>query len=235
MAVSRCARRKPESPDDQFLAMLPTITRIARRAFRARNASDREELVCEAIASSFVQFCRLQDRGLSERAYATPLGHYGVRHANVGRRVGGRLNRNDPASPYCRRHRKVNLVQLTRASAAERSSWQEILVEDRNASPAQLAAVRIDFGDWLNRLPARERRLALYLAIGEPTCNAAVKFGITPGRVSQLRASLHRSWQEFQRDDVNEESESSHRPRERGADGLNAGRYSERGRKRSTI
>lgn len=181
--------------------MLPTITRIARRAFRAWNVSDREELVSEAITSSYVQFCRLQARGAADRAYATPLGHYGVRHAHVGRRVGGHLNMDDVSSAYCRRHRKVNLVQLTRPSAADRASWQEIVVEDHRSTPAQVAAVRLDFAEWLNRLMPRERRVALYLASGEPTCNAAVRFGVSRGRISQLRAALRRSWEAYQADD----------------------------------
>lgn len=191
------ASASPRLTDD-FVAMLPAIRTIARKAFRARNYSDREELVAEAIASSFVQYCGLLARGAANRAFATPLGHYGVRHAHVGRRVGGHLNMDDVSSAYCRRHRKVSLLRFTCTSSGEQSGWRELVVEDRRAGPADVAVTRLDFQEWLNRLPEREHRIALYLASGEPTCNAAVHFGVSRGRISQIRDELRRSWEEYQ-------------------------------------
>lgn len=201
VSVSCCAQSHPNPANDHFLTFLPTITRIARRAFRNWNAADREELVHEAIASAYVQYLRLRARGAVERAFATPLGHYGVRHANSGRRVGGSLNKNDVSSVYCRRHRKINLIRLTRPCDVDKSSWHEIVVEDRRSTPAQVAAVRVDFADWISRLPLRQRSVALYLARGEETRDAASRFATSSSRISQIRAELRRSWEAFQEDD----------------------------------
>lgn len=217
--VSYDAASAPQCQTDDFVAMLPTIGTIARRAFRAWNYSDREELVAEAIASSFVQYCGLLARGAADRAFATPLGHYGVRHAHVGRRVGGHLNRDDVSSAYCRRHRKVSLLRLTLPSSSNQSTWKELVVEDRRASPAEVAAVRVDFQQWLDQLPEREHRIALYLASGEPTCNAAAHFGVSSGRLSQIRAELRASWEAFQADDHGDRAPNGRlRPAARPAD-----------------
>ncbi len=59
----------------------------------------------------------------------------------------------------------------------EENAWREILVEDRHAGPAEVAATRIDFGRWLGILPRRLRKVAAFLAKGESTSDAAQTFG----------------------------------------------------------
>ena len=80
--------------------------------------------------------------------------------------------------------------------------WQEIVVEDRRAGPA-IAACRIDFSTWLRLLPFRQRKVALMLAQGESTSEAAKKFRVTAARISQLRSWLKENWEAFQ-DEVEE-------------------------------
>jgi hypothetical protein len=60
----------------------------------------------------------------------------------------------------------------------------------RWARGAGVAICRIDFAEWLRRLTARLRKIALALAAGETTKGAAEKFGLSPARVSQLREWL---------------------------------------------
>ena len=76
--------------------------------------------------------------------------------------------------------------------------WREIVVEDKNATPADIAATRIDFAAWLDTLPRRQRRIAETLATGESTGCTARKFHVSPGRISQLRRKLFDAWREFQ-------------------------------------
>jgi hypothetical protein len=80
----------------------------------------------------------------------------------------------------------------------EESQWEEIVVEDHRAGPAEIAACRIDFASWLRLLPVRLRKVALTLARGESTSEAAKKFGVTAARISQLRLWLKQSWEQFQ-------------------------------------
>ena len=79
----------------------------------------------------------------------------------------------------------------------EEMAWTEILVEDRHAGPAETAASRIDFSDWLGTLSGRYRKIATTLATGETTTAAARKFNVSLGRVSQLWRELQEAWEIF--------------------------------------
>jgi hypothetical protein len=78
-----------------------------------------------------------------------------------------------------------------------RGHWEELVVEDRNSSPAEIAACRLDFRAWLRRLDRGRRALATRLARGESTTEVANRFGVSSGRISQLRNELRNSWHLF--------------------------------------
>ncbi len=65
-------------------------------------------------------------------------------------------------------------------------------------NPAELAAFRLDFSEWLESLPDRPRRVADALASGEKTGDLAKTLGCSAGRVSQIRRELEACWLEFQ-------------------------------------
>ena len=65
-----------------------------------------------------------------------------------------------------------------------------------------MAACRIDFAAWLNTLSDRQRKIAGALATGETTKVVARKFGLTAGRISQLRRELKEAWEAFMDDNV---------------------------------
>jgi hypothetical protein len=134
-------------------------------------------------------------------AFAGPLARYAVAQVREGRRVGGRLNVRDVTSHYSQRQTGAIVERLDRRDE-ESGDWQEILVEDRHSTPAEIAATRIDLHDWLKSLPQRDRRLAERLAIGETSSGAARIFGVTAGRISQLRQTLEESWAAFQQESV---------------------------------
>ena len=81
---------------------------------------------------------------------------------------------------------------------AREESWQEIVVEDKRATPAEIAITRIDFASWLKLLPKRSRKIALMLARGESTSEAAKRFGVSAARISQIRLWLRLHWDVFQ-------------------------------------
>ena len=60
------------------------------------------------------------------------------------------------------------------------------------------ARFRIDFADWMDSLPQRQREIAEALAAGHETQQVAGMFGLSSGRVSQLRKVLHAAWCRFQ-------------------------------------
>ena len=125
------------------------------------------------------------------------MAQYAIRQIRSGRRVGSKLNVRDASSPYCQRAKALTVERLDAFDAAK-GSWQEIVVEDRNATPADIAATRIDFSDWLTSLKPRMRRIAKTLATGETTTNVARRFALSQARVSQIRRELKDAWETFQ-------------------------------------
>src|SRR5690606_2312370 len=87
--------------------------------------------------------------------------------------------------------------QQQRYEVESLSDWKETLPETHRTTPAELAALRLDFAAWLKSLTPRDRQLVATLAQGEATSRAAKKFGVTSGRVSQLRRELLASWLQF--------------------------------------
>jgi hypothetical protein len=73
-------------------------------------------------------------------------------------------------------------------------------VEDRYAGPAEVASTRLDFAAWLEELPKRLRKIALFLAAGETTSAAARRFRRSQGRISQIRRQLYEAWHQYQHD-----------------------------------
>ncbi len=179
-----------------FLAMLPAIIRHARIAFSDLDPEAKAEAVQEVTANAFAAFHRLAELGKADLAYPSVLAKYGIAQCRDGRRVGGRLNIRDVSSEYCQQRKGIRLERLDRFDHDE-MAWMEIVVEDRHATPADIAATRIDFAAWLALLPSRDRRIAEKLATGETTSDVASKFRISASRVSQLRRELKESWEEF--------------------------------------
>jgi len=183
---------------DAFLKMLPQIRQQAHVAFRALPPESRNEMVAEVVANSFCAFVRLVSLGKADVAYPTPLAQYAIQQVRVGRRVGNSLNSTDVMSRQARKA-GVSVERLDRFDS-DRGEWMEVLVESRHCGPAQTAAARLDVGMWLSLLSDRDRRIAEMLARGERTLDVAQQFGLSPGRVSQLRALFQKSWNRLQGD-----------------------------------
>jgi hypothetical protein len=169
-----------------FLQMLPKIRRTAECAFRKVHPELRDELIQEVVANAVVTYSRLVELGKQHRGFPSALGRFGVYQTRAGRRVGNRLHGRDVMSDYARRRLGFHVNRLDLFSD-EDETWQEIVVEDSRASPAEIAACRLDFSDWLGRLPRLRRKMALALASGETTADAAKKFGVSASRISQIR------------------------------------------------
>ena len=184
----------------QFLAMLPQITTAAKIAFRNLKPEARAEAVQEVVCNALQAFVRLVQLKKTSIAYPSVLARYGVRQTRDGRKVGGHRNVKDVSSSYCQRLKDVVLERLDHYDPEE-AAWCEVLVEDRHAGPADIACTRIDFEEWLKSLPCRYRRLALYLSLGNRTSDAAKRFRVSAGRISQYRVSLAKSWHRFVGDD----------------------------------
>jgi hypothetical protein len=150
---------------------------------------EREEAGQAILANAALAFARLAERDRTHLASPIPLVRYGLKQFHSGRLVGGRTSSNDVGTKNCLRMHGCRVEPL--------ETWKASLVDGRGMTPADIAALRIDFGDWFKSLSARDQQLASELARGESTSAVSKMFRITAGRVSQLRRELYESWQRF--------------------------------------
>jgi hypothetical protein len=191
-----CPEVNHPATEPDFLEMLPAIRRAASYAFRHLRRALRDDLMAEVIANAFAAFRRLVEQGKAALAYPTVLAKFAIRQVREGRRVGQERNVLDVMSAYGQRRKGFSVLPF--AAAGKRNEWQEMVVEDRCASPADVAGFRIDFAAWLMRLKRPKRLVALRLAAGDTTSEVAGHFRMSASRVSQLRNELQQDWDEFQ-------------------------------------
>jgi hypothetical protein len=106
------------------------------------------------------------------------------------------LNSKDVSSRYAQQRKGFQVERLDQFDASD-DEWKEVLIEDRKAGPAETAASRIDFAEWLATMSSARRKIAQCLATGTSTREAAQQFDVTPGRISQIRREFQESWLAF--------------------------------------
>lgn len=170
---------------ERFCSMLPKIRTIASHACREEDPEKREEFMAEVVANAYCAFVRLAKQGRLDIVYATPLAKFAVRQVRAGRRVGTRLNIRDITSRHCQLKTGIAIERLdVRDKAIDQ--WQEVLVEDKHSTPADIAASRIDFASWLRSLSRKKRQIAKTLATGESTSGTARRHRVSPGRIPPM-------------------------------------------------
>jgi hypothetical protein len=188
LAPQRPARRP--ALHTKFLAMLPVITRYASLAFRSLDAEARDDAMAEVVANAYVAFARLAELGKTELAFPTVLALYSIRQYWDARRVGTKANSNDLYAQQASLPREY-------LGTPQDQGWKEPLIDNRKSPVPDQAAFRIDFPQWLETLPQRDRDIVLQLCQGDRPVEVARHHGITRGRGSQLRKELHDGWLRF--------------------------------------
>jgi hypothetical protein len=180
-----------------FLTLMPTVQTHARIQFANLPADQREEAIQEAVASACISYRTLVAQGKLHRVRPSALADFAVKHVRSGRHVGGQQNSNDVHSELAQKKHGLQLQSLA-APQKDQQAWQALLTEDRRMWPAELAAFRLDFAEWLRGFPRRDRRIITALASGERASAVADQFGLSAGRVSQLRRRFEHDWHVFQ-------------------------------------
>jgi hypothetical protein len=139
----------------------------------------------------------LARRGALERAFPSILAKFAEKQTRDHRITGGHLNVKDILSKYCQLNKEVVVERLDKFNDQE-DCWEEaVVVDTRNAPVPEIVAFRCDFADWLKSLKRRDRRIAEFLSLGHRTQDAARKFDVSQGRISQPRRELAESWRKF--------------------------------------
>lgn len=185
----------------EFLTeVLPTVEACAQLQFRRLPPVERDDALSESIAVAMLSYLRLLKRGRNPIAFAGRLAKLAVLRVKSGRIAGSSDRSEDALSRLARQQRGFSVESLDTGRVQTRNGWEGLLVEDRRSSPADIAASRIDFAEWLGRMKHHRRKVAETLAAGFRTEEAALIFNISRGRISQMRREFELSWKEFQRE-----------------------------------
>jgi hypothetical protein len=198
--LRRSRQEQVPPPWPQFLALAPRIKQHARIAFRGLDPEARAEAEQEVLCNALVAFVRLHQLGRTNLAYASPLANHSVLQVRDGRHVGGHLNSREVLERRAQRLKHFHVESLDRFDPDE--GWIEAVVEDPHTPVFDQVWFRLDFPAWLKTLTARDRKIALKLASGEKPGRVAHIFGITPGRVAQLRREFYEKWNRFHGEDT---------------------------------
>jgi DNA-directed RNA polymerase specialized sigma24 family protein len=190
----------------QFVDALPAIQRSVRFLFRHRRR-DRDDLLAEVTACAWKAWRGLSARGRDPLAVGvTGIGAWAARHALKGRRIanrgGGGRHAMDVFHRRAQRRDRFRIVSYdsspVHSSRVGTAGWNDWMLADHRANPADQAIFNLDFSAWLAALPSRSRAVVELLATGHGTGETAALCQISAARVSQLRIELRHSWMAYQ-------------------------------------
>src|SRR5205823_10814052 len=96
-------------------------------------------------------------------AFAGKLATLAARQVQAGRSLGSQQSSTDVLSRATQQRWGFRVQSLGPRRAADAESWQEAVVDNTQTPPADAAAFRIDFRQWLASLTPRNRQLVGHL------------------------------------------------------------------------
>ena len=169
-----------------FLAILPTVQRVAKWYFRFNR--DREECIANTVAYAFVRYKRLAERGIDPKGrFAGTLAYHSAQHVLAGASVGNRQNNSELLSPVGRALHGYAVYGL-----------EVIPAYDTQTPIPDQVCLRLDYGQWLRTLPARERRMIGYLGKGYSLASVSKRFRVGRFTMTLNRRRWWQSWEAYQ-------------------------------------
>ena len=183
-----------------FLAHLPRFEAHARFAFRRVGCPDtRADRVAETLALAWRHFAALSRRGKRPEQFVTTLALRCSQAVRAGRKLVGCEGGTEVLSPVAQVRHGFAVGRLPdRDREREGHPLAEALADNTRSAVPKQAAFRVDFPRWRVSLRRRDRRVLDALARGERPTDVAHRFGLSKGRVSQLRADFEWGWWAFQ-------------------------------------
>ena len=200
-----------ENLHDAFLSLVPKIETHARIAFSyLKCVSKKADKVAEAVALAWKWFLRLLERGKSALEFPMAFTVRVIRAIASGRRLVGAEPVTDVMSMTARWKHGVSVTLFPHTNAVPIQdlhgdphgqetcdALEERLADDTQTPVPDQAAFRIDFPLWLRTLSLRERKMVKAMMRDERTNDLSRTFGVSAGRISQIRGDLRKSWTGF--------------------------------------
>lgn len=175
----------------------------------AMSAAASEEMT-EMLALCWKWFCHLAKRGKDARQFPSVLARFAARAVRSGRRLCGQQSANEVMNERTQEQRGFRVEALpsststshedlyATADGQKRLDTFEERLHDNTLTPIlDQVAFRCDFPAWLATRTERDQRLIGDMTGDERTTDLARKYGVCPGRVSQLRREYQDDWQHF--------------------------------------
>ena len=187
-----------EALQERFLHLLPRIELHGLIYFRAvKCPAKKADVIQEMRALAWKWFIRLARRGKNPDDFLAAFVRFVARSVKSGRRITGMESAKDVMNPRTQKRQVLAVTSVPDVAAQNESHWYEALTDNLSTPPPDAAAFRIDFPRWLGTLSERDRRMVNRLMLGERAYEMADRFGMSRGRVSQLRREFSQGWALF--------------------------------------
>jgi hypothetical protein len=204
-------RPGPDPPHAGFLALLPRIELHATICFRhVRCPQQKADKVQECVALAWQWFLRLSERGKDVFAFPMAFASLVARAVKCGRKLCGQERAGDVLSFVAQRRHgfRIELFPASTRSPHEHlyadphgqallDALEECLRDNTQTPVPDQVTFRIDFPVWRCTRSERDRRVIDALMAGGRTRDVSQRFGLSPGRVSQLRRDFLEDWRRF--------------------------------------
>jgi hypothetical protein len=201
----------PSHLNTAFLSILPRIELHALVYFRWIRCPQRKaDAVAETVAISWNWFVRLVERGKDPLSFPVMLASYAARAVRCGRRLCGQEKGKDALSSLAQQRHGFFVASLLHSVASryeerysqvhgqtKQDALEECLRDNTQTPVPDQVCFRIDFPDWLTTLTPRKRQIVRAMSDNERTLDLSQRFGLSPGRISQLRRELRDDWWRF--------------------------------------
>jgi hypothetical protein len=186
-------------PQTTFVALvLPRILSHGRVYFRGiRCPHCREDAIQEMISLAWNWHLRRARQGKDSTLFPTALASFAARGVRTGRRLAGQESSKDVLSPLAKQRHHFGVGKLPDSEALSDHPLSEALHDTTQSPPDEAVCSRLDFSAWLDSLTERNRGIAEDLMAGERTLDVADKYGLSAGRISQLRREFCHGWRAF--------------------------------------
>ena len=195
----------------RFLRLLPKLETHARIAFRGvRCPVQQEDRVQECVALGWKWFLRLSEQGKDVFAFPMAFAALLARAVRCGRKLCGQERSRDVHSPLAQQRHGFRVERLPASTRSPHEhlyadphgqalldALEERLRDNTQTPVPDQAAFRIDFPLWRCTRSERDQRVIDALMAGGRTKDVSQKFGLSPGRVSQLRRDFLEDWRRF--------------------------------------
>jgi hypothetical protein len=181
-----------------FVAVLPRIVRHARVVFRfVKCWHTKEDKVQEVRSLCWKWVCALNKVGKAWWQFVSQLAAYACRQVKSGRKVTGNISAKDVMNEITQTRKGFYVGKLPDFSTESANPLSDALTDNTQTPVDEQVAFRLDFPEWRGSYDNRRRRIIDALALGHRTKDVAQKFGMSQGRVSQLRREFMQDWQHF--------------------------------------